>query len=87
LKIDGGESTWQATHASEPTTIGKREHAGRNALPVHLSRKEEIVAVEAQERKCPCCGGERHVIGYEEKEVLDLEPLRYFVRVIKREKL
>jgi transposase len=30
---------------------------------------------------------ERGRIGYEEKEVLDLEPARYFVRVIKREKL
>ncbi len=32
-------------------------------------------------RKERCC------IGYEEKEVLDIEPARYFVRVIKREKL
>ena len=34
-----------------------------------------------------CCGEERALIGYEEKEVLDFEPARYFVRVIKREKL
>jgi transposase len=65
----------------------KREHAGRNALPDHLPRREEIIAVEGEERLCVCCGEERCRIGYEEKEVLDMEPARYFVRVIKREKL
>ena len=65
----------------------KREHAGRNALPDHLPRREEIITVEGEERLCVCCGEERCRIGYEEKEVLDMEPARYFVRVIKREKL
>ena len=65
----------------------KREHAGRNALPAHLPRREEIITVEGEERFCVCCGEERCRIGYEEKEVLELEPARYFVRVIKREKL
>ena len=67
--------------------LAKREHAGRNALPEHLPRREEIIAVEGEERLCVCCGEERCCIGYEEKEVLDVEPARYFVRVIKREKL
>ena len=65
----------------------KREHAGRNALPEHLPRREEIIAVEGEERLRVCCGEERCCIGYEQKEVLDMEPARYFVRVIKREKL
>ena len=34
-----------------------------------------------------CCGEERGPIGYEEKGVLEIEPARYFVHVIKREKL
>lgn len=63
----------------------KREHQGRNPLPAHLPRKEEIITNE--QRKCPCCGEEQQVIGYEEKEELGLEPVKYFVRVIKREKL
>ncbi len=67
--------------------LTKREHAGRNALPDHLPRREEIIAVDGEERLCVCCGEERCRIGYEEKEVLDMEPARYFVRVIKREKL
>jgi hypothetical protein len=67
--------------------LTRREHAGRNALPEHLPRREEIIAVEGEERLCVCCGEERCCIGYEEKEVLDVEPAHYFVRVIKREKL
>jgi transposase len=65
----------------------KREHEGRSPLPTHLPRKEEVLTVEAEKRACPCCGRERHRIGYEEKEELDIEPIKYFVRVIKREKL
>ena len=40
-------------------------------------------------RRGSACAAERSAacIGYEEKEVLDMEPARYFVRVIKREKL
>jgi hypothetical protein len=67
--------------------LTKREHARRNALPEHLPRREKIIAVEGEERLCVCCGEERCRIGYEQKEVLDMEPARYFVRVIKREKL
>jgi transposase len=60
--------------------------AGRNALPDHLPRREEIIAVEGEERLCVWRGALPR-IGYEEKEVLDMEPVRYLVRVIKREKL
>ena len=73
--------------SSRRKRLTKREHAGRNALPAHLPRREEIIAVEGEERFCVCCGEERCRIGYEEKEVLEVEPARYFVRVIKREKL
>jgi len=91
--LDGEPSVEEAeveTEAALPAgqkQIKKHDHAGRNALPAHLPRKEEVIAVEEKERLCPCCGGERCVIGYEEKEELDLEPLKYFVRVVRREKL
>ena len=77
----------EAEVSSRRKRLAKREHAGRNALPEHLPRREEIIAVEGEERFCVCCGEERCRIGYEEKEVLEMEPARYFVRVIKREKL
>jgi transposase len=63
-----------------------RKHPGRNSLPAHLKRVEEIVACAAGDCRCGRCGGETHVIGYEESEVLGMKPVEYFVRVVKREK-
>jgi transposase len=83
--VEAAEIEKEAQLPKEQKTVARAKHPGRNELPAHLPRKEEIRKVE--ERKCPCCGGERRVIGYEEKEELDLEPAKYFVRVVKREKL
>ena len=85
--VEEAEVATEAVLSVERKPVVKRDHAGRNELPAHLPRKEEILPVESEKRACPCCGEERHVIGYEEKEELDLEPLKYFVRVVKREKL
>jgi len=63
-----------------------RQHPGRNKLPSHLQRVEEIVACAAGQCRCGRCGAETKVIGYEETEVLGMKPAEYFVRVIKREK-
>jgi transposase len=63
-----------------------RRHPGRNQLPAHLKRVEEIVVCAAGQCRCGKCGGETCVIGYEETEVLGMKPVEYFVRVIKREK-
>jgi transposase len=64
----------------------RRKHPGRNELPLHLKRVEEIVACTAEQCLCGQCGKQTSVIGYEEAEVLDVRPAEYFVRVIKREK-
>lgn len=89
LEVEPGvnlaEVETEAENKSESRPVKVREHAGRNTLPAHLERREELLT--SSERECPCCGEARCVIGYEEKEVLDLEPASYFVRVIKREKL
>ena len=91
LELEPGVQEQEVEQESEVSSgrkrLAKREHAGRNALPAHLPRREEIITVEGEERLCVCCGKERGCIGYEEKEVLEIEPARYFVRVIKREKL
>ena len=63
-----------------------QQHPGRNKLPAHLERVEEIVACAAGECRCGKCGAVTRVIGYEETEVLAMKPAEYFVRVIKREK-
>jgi len=85
LGVKEAEVESEAQSATRKRPVKVREHAGRNPLPSHLERREEIIPGEA--RLCPCCGEARCVIGYEEKEILDLEPVKYFVRVIKREKL
>jgi transposase len=64
----------------------RKHHPGRNELPAHLERVEEIIARTPEQCKCGQCGGETRVIGYEETEVLGKKPAVHFVRVIKREK-
>ena len=62
----------------------RRPHPGRQRLPENLPQVEEVV--RCAEQTCRQCGAETSVIGYDQSEQLDVEPARYFVRVIKREK-
>ena len=62
----------------------RKPHPGRQRLSENLPRVEEVI--QCAEQTCKQCGGETSVIGYDESEVLDVEPARYFVRVTKREK-
>jgi transposase len=61
-------------------------HPGREKLPEHLERREEIIPCCPEDCRCPKCGAERPVIGYETREELACEPAQFWVRVIKREK-
>jgi transposase len=78
----------EAESERAPLTVAppreRKPHPGRQRLPEHLERVEEVVA--CAEQTCRQCGGETTVIGYDESEQLDVVPARYFVRVIKREK-
>ena len=65
---------------------GRQPHPGRQALPADLPRKEEVIACPPEACACRSCGQATVVIGYDESEVLDVEPVHYFVRVTKREK-
>ena len=62
----------------------RKPHPGRQTLPQHLERVEKIIPCPSQH--CTECGAETAVIGYDESEVLDLQPARYLVQVTKREK-
>jgi transposase len=78
----------EAEAKREPLTVPppreRKPHPGRNPLPENLPRVEEIV--RCADPTCRQCGAETTIIGYDESEQVDVEPARYFVRVIKREK-
>jgi len=86
------ESTREPLPAAAPespratTGSDKRRHPGRQTLPAGLPRVERIIACTPEQCTCHSCGSETSVIGYEESEQLDVEPARYFVSVVKREK-
>jgi hypothetical protein len=67
-------------------TAPVRNHPGRRQLPAELPRQEQIIGCTAAQCVCGKCGKPTSVIGYETSEVLHVEPVKYFVRVIKREK-
>jgi transposase len=62
----------------------RKPHPGRRPLPANLPRIEQVI--RCGDANCKTCGAETSVIGYDESEVLDHEPARWFVRVTKREK-
>src|SRR5216683_2074249 len=78
----------EAEARREPITrIPARErkpHPGRRPLPDKLPRVEEVIPCATC--TCASCGEQTAVIGYDESELLDVEPAHYFVRVTKREK-
>lgn len=68
----------------KPARQPRKPHPGRESLPENLPRVDKIIP--CPEQNCPSCGKQTAVIGYESSERLDVEPARYFVLVIKREK-
>jgi len=64
----------------------KRKHPGRQTLPANLPRVERVIVCTAEQCVCGGCGQSTTVIGYEESEQLDVEPIKYFVLVTRREK-
>lgn len=64
----------------------RRPHPGRQTLPPELPRVERVIACAAGQCQCKSCGEAMEVIGYDESEMLDVEPAKYFVAVLKREK-
>ena len=76
--------------ASSPATTKakskKGKHPGRQELPAHLERVERVIACTPEQCVCQSCGNDKAVIGYEQSEQLDVEPARYFVLVMRREK-
>jgi transposase len=93
LSLSAGEVDQEAerppAEKENPLPKAKRarpNHPGRDKLPEHLERREEIIRCCPKDCRCEKCGAERPVIGYETREELACEPAKFWVRVIKREK-
>src|SRR6187549_3909807 len=69
-----------ARNSTPRTPRVRRRNLG--ALPEHLPRVEVLVDVE--DKSCPCCGGDLHVIGEDTSEMLDIVPAQLRVKVIRR---
>jgi transposase len=72
--------------AARPARRPRAAHPGRDKLPEHLERRQEIIPCHPKDCRCEQCGQERPVIGYETREELVCEPATFYVRVTKREK-
>jgi hypothetical protein len=62
--IDGADV--QAEAQREPmaaTTKKERTHPGRQELPAHLERVEQIIPCTSEQCVCGICGQEKQVIG------------------------
>ena len=58
----------------------------REKLPAHLPREVTLVDLPEEQKPCPCCGGERHVIGEIISEKLDYVPATLKVLEARRPK-
>ena len=74
----------EAKRGPLPAKKERKPHPGRRPLPADLPREEEVIL--CRDANCKSCGEQTAVIGYDESELLDCEPARWFVRVVKREK-
>lgn len=59
---------------TEPTFKGKRRRGRKGKLPHDLPREIVRHELSPAERICPCCGEQRHEIGVESSEQLELIP-------------
>ena len=78
----------QAGTPPEPVATQVPAHARkrpvRAPLPDSLPREVREIDLPEGERPCPCCGGERHVMGEEVSEKLDVTPARFSVIQFRR---
>lgn len=77
------EAEGEANPLVTPTQTAKPRKSNRGSLPKHLPRIEQVI--EADSTVCDC-GSERHVIGEDVSERLDIIPAQFRVIVTRRPK-
>jgi transposase len=88
LALEDIETAMAIVHAEDeatdpPKTAASKSRAGRGVLPKHLPRVEEVIAPE--DVTCGC-GAERHIIGEDVSERLDIVPAQFRILVTRRSK-
>jgi transposase len=88
LALEDIETAMAVVHAEDevidpPKTATPKSRVGRGVLPRHLPRVEEVIAPE--DVTCGC-GAERHIIGEDISERLDIVPAQFRVLVTRRPK-
>jgi len=88
LALEDIETAMAVVHAEDeaidpPKTVASKSRAGRGVFPKHLPRVEEVIAPE--DVTCGC-GAERHIIGEDVSERLDIVPAQFRVLVTRRPK-
>jgi transposase len=94
LEEEPGVSNEEVAAESQREPVGetarpkskRKPHPGRQSLPESLPRVERVVECTPEQKHCQSCGEPTQVIGHEQSEHLDVEPAKYFVVVMKREK-
>ena len=86
LEVEAESEREPLPQAANGAAKARRKHPGRQELPADLPRVEKVIPCPAEQCNCRGCGEPMAVIGYEQSEQLDVEPAKYFVAVIKREK-
>ncbi|MGB3244957.1 MAG: IS66 family transposase [Sulfitobacter sp.] len=87
LALEDIETAMAVVHAEDeaidpPKAAASKSRAGRGVLPKHLPRIEEVIAPDVT---CGC-GSERHIIGEDISERLDIVPAQFRVIVTRRPK-
>ena len=88
LALEDIETAMAVVHAEDeaidpPKAAASKSRAVRGVLPKHLPRVEEVIAPE--DVTCGC-GAERHIIGEDISERLDIVPAQFRVLVTRRPK-
>jgi transposase len=74
------ERTPKPPNAPGDPPAKRRHDHGRSPLPAHLERRDTILDLTPEARRCPNCGTDRVCIGQTQTEQLDCDPTPYFVR-------
>ena len=82
--LDADIARLQARHPAASAHVSSPHASHRQGLPEHLPRED--VAIDIDQRVCPCCGGALHVISETVSEMLDFVPAQLRVLRIRRPK-